>query len=423
MWVFELMPEFVPPLVSVVAVILLDIASPQVALSGFVSDTFFMCLSVFAVGALMVSSGLTYRLSLRLLSFMPSNRFGYNLSLFISGVLLAPVIPSPNGRMTMIAPFCVDLVDGSKPRPRDPGASEFLSTAVNGIALPAAIFLTGKPANLIVLGMFDYQTQYIFQWLSWLQAAAVVGVILLVAHFVVSAVVFRGSHKFGIPRGVLQEQVKALGPLSGVERGALIAVVVLAVGIVTTSLHKIDIPWVALATLTVLLMFGLVGRLDLRTRVDWPLLIFIGTIVAWVPVMQKTGLDKLIIKNLGWLGAYMKTDLQLFIGILCVLVVLVRFALPGGATTIIFATAMFPLATAAGVSPWLVGFVILVMSESHILPYQQPYDLQTRSLLVSNKMEHVIDDNRTVLFHVLMTFVRIGAIYASMPYWRYLGIV
>ena len=49
LWLFNLVPAFVPPLFSLLAIILFDVASPAVAAAGFSSTGFFMLLSIFAI--------------------------------------------------------------------------------------------------------------------------------------------------------------------------------------------------------------------------------------------------------------------------------------------------------------------------------------------------------------------------------------
>ena len=66
-WVFGLVDEFVPALVAVVATLIIGLAPPSVALAGFSSPSLLLLLGVYALSAVISSSGLSYRLMLRLL--------------------------------------------------------------------------------------------------------------------------------------------------------------------------------------------------------------------------------------------------------------------------------------------------------------------------------------------------------------------
>ncbi|VVS95106.1 SLC13 family permease [Desulfoluna spongiiphila] len=423
LWVFQLVPAFAPPLFVVIMVILLDIVPPDVAVSGFASGSFFMLLSVFGVGAVMVVSGLTFRLSLMVLSLVPSSSFWYSICLFSSGLFLTPVVPSQGARMAILSPFLVDLMGASDPQEKDVLGAHFVNSTLGGIGLMASVFLTGKPANLIVLGLFDYQTQFAFQWMNWLVAASFTGLLMLILFFGTSWVVFRDSRQFRIPRTIVSEQLKVLGPLSSMEWTAAISVGVLILGILFSSVHKVDIPWVALSILTVLILFGGVGKREIRSHIDWSTLLFVGAIIAWLPVMSLTGLDTLVAKHLDWLGEYMRTSLPMFIGLLCLIIVLVRLFLPEPITVILFVTALFPLADVSGVSPWIVGFIILTMAEAYLFSYQCGYFIQLKDILGLKGFDGLYDEGRIFLFNILMIMGRVLAIYASLPFWRYLDII
>ncbi|MBF0412202.1 MAG: anion permease [Desulfamplus sp.] len=423
MWIFNIVPAFAPPLFVVLMAILLDIVPPSVAVSGFASGSFFMLLSVFGVGAVMVVSGLTFRISLLILNLVPSSSFWYSVSLFFSGFILTPVVPSQGARTAIISPFLVDLMGASEPREKDMLGAHFVNCTLGGVGLMASVFLTGKPANLIVLGMFDYQTQFAFQWLNWLFAASFTGILMFIMFFAISWLVFKNSRNFRIPRNIISKQLKVLGPTSSLERGALGAIAILVIGILFTSVHKVDIPWMSFSILTVLILFGFIGNNEIRSQIDWTTLIFVGAIIAWLPVMSQTGLDKLVADNLGWLGDYMKTSLPMFIGMLCLLIVIVRLVLPEPITVILFVTALFPLANSAGISPWIVGFIILTMAEAYIFSYQCGYFIQLKEILLFNGLDSVYDEPRIIVFNVLMIIGRVLAIYASIPFWRYMNII
>ena len=68
LWTFNLVSEFIPGIIIIFALLVLGIAPPSVVLSGFSSSSFFLALSIFALGAVLSASGLTYRLMLIILS-------------------------------------------------------------------------------------------------------------------------------------------------------------------------------------------------------------------------------------------------------------------------------------------------------------------------------------------------------------------
>ncbi|AXE34148.1 SLC13 family permease [Chromobacterium phragmitis] len=411
MWIFNLVPAFAPALFALLAVVLFDVAPVSTAAAGFASNGFFMLLSVFAVGALMTLSGLTTRISLRLLRSAPAGQGWRRACLLLYGLALTPVMPSQLARGAIVSPFLGTLLEQDGRRPRE-GAALFAS-AIAGISLAAAVFLTGKPANLVVFGLFDSQTQFAFDWLPWLCAASFSGALLLLAHWLAMRLLFPATEAPAAGDRLLRLQAEALGPLSRKERGALAAIALILLGTLSQPYHQVDVPWLSLAILVVLLLFGALRREDLNQRVDWSVLIFIGSIIAWAPIMHQTGIDRQIAASLAWVGAFMKASLPAFLALLCAAIVLIRLALPELVAEVLLLTLLLPLAAAAGVSQWLIGYAVLTMCEAYQFAYQSPYQLY----LESQHPDGAFDRARLLRYNLAMTLARALAIFASLPFW------
>ena len=195
---------------------------------------------------------------------------------------------------------------------------------------------------------------------------------------------------------------------------------VLLLAFTTEKMHHIEVPWVALAILFSLLMFNFLETRDFRQRIDWTFLIFLGALVGLVKVMQFVGLDDWLAHHLQWLSDIMIHDFGRFVLLLAAAIFVVRLALPINATVVIFATLLVPTATANGVNPWLVGFLVLLLSENFIWSYQASYYLQFCSLVGPSAQA---EDRRVILLNALGFLMKLAAIYASFPFWRQIGIV
>jgi DASS family divalent anion:Na+ symporter len=423
MWIFALVPPFVPALYSVLACILLDVAPAPVILAGFSSTGFYMLLSIFAIGTLMVMSGLTYRISLHIMKRVPPTALWYSISLFVYGLILTPIIPSQLGRTTIIAPFLSTLIETTGAKGRDPLVAHYIAAALAGIGLTASIFLTGQPANLIVYGLLDAQTQFAFGWIQWLTAAAVTGACLTGLYLAYALFQFRKIKRPGLSRNLIEGQLRTLGPMNGTERMALAGIALVVVGILTTSFHKVEIAWVTVAIMVALLLIGSIQRDDINKRIDWTTLILIASVVAWVPMMKVTGLDVLISKSFSWVGVYMKTELPLFILALGASITILRLALPANVVGILLFSIFLPLAEQAGFSTWLIGFIILSLSEIYFFPYQAPYNIQMENHLTGTGQDRLYDSKRLIQFNMVISLFRIGAILVSIPFWKYLNIL
>ena len=420
MWIFRLMPDFVPALVGITGVVLLGLAPPDVALSGFASDSFFLAMGIFGLSAVLTHSGFSYRILLWLLRIGPANKLWYNFSLFATGLALTPLVPTANGRTAIVTPFLNDLLNSVDHASASREGPRLGVSMLGGVSLMSAMFLSSKSINFVVFGFLPMQEQSLYNWFYWLIAASVCGLVLLATFLLINSLLFRNASQPYIPRETVRHQAQLLGPVRPDEWAGALGLGVLLLGFLTVSIHRIPIPWISLGIISVLLMNGYLGRSDFQRRIDWGFLAFLGALIGLIASMQYLHLDVWLTQQLAWLATFMKQDFNLFIVLLASAIFLVRLALPINATVVIFATLLIPTAVNVGINPWLIGFLVLLFSESYIWPYQASYYLQYRGIV--NKVA-LTDERRTALFNAIMAAAKIGAVYASLPYWRNLGVL
>jgi DASS family divalent anion:Na+ symporter len=98
----------------------------------------------------------------------------------------------------------------------------------------------------------------------------------------------------------------------------------------------------------------------------------------------------------------------------------IRLVAPINAAVSISAAILMPLADLNGVNPWLVGFVILVMCEHWFFPYQCSYYVQFENL---TKRKQIYEQGDFLLFNTVSTLFRLAGIYASIPFWKSMGLL
>jgi len=436
MWVFDLAPAFVPALLILMVSILFDVAPKDVILSGFTSDAFFICLGIFIFAAQVASSGLIYRVALLLMRWLPESNLSQGLIIFASGSFLSTIIPSPLGRAALLNPLVFDLIEKTpKNKSKKAAATDIRTKAANvtpliisalqGTTLLSTIFLTGNPLNLVMLGFFNAQTQYRFQWLYWLQATFIVGVILTVGYLGILLWQARKSNLKPMTNTQIDALLSQLGPIKNSEWGAMAGIIIFGAGILTQSYHHIEPVWLAFGIALVLYLYGALTAKDLRSNVDWPTLMFVAAIVSWGPIMSQLQLNTLISKQVIGLGlnTLMTQNLPLGIGFLVLIVILIRFAFPGGPTFVIVMTALIPLASSTGISPWVLGFIALTVSEGFLLPYQHGvYSLMVEEL--NNRgLGNAYNKRDILISNVLLMALRLVAIYLTILYWKAIAIL
>ncbi|CAK0781571.1 Anion permease [Gammaproteobacteria bacterium] len=420
LWVFSLVDDYLPALFAVMAILISGIVPASVVLAGFASDGFFMAMSILGLSTVIVSSGLGYRSMLLMLRYLPNSGFWHNLGLMFIGIFLTPLIPSVNGRLALVAPLYIDLVKNLGFAGERLAATQLAVSAFGGVSLLSAVFMSSKSINFAVFALLPEQTQDAFQGMAWPLAAAVAAVVLLFCQILGSAWLFRGAEVPKLSKERVLSQLDLLGSLQSREWAALVGVVVMIVGMVTSSLHGIPPPWLAFSVLYSLLLLGSLSKRELKEKTDWPFLLYLSGLTGLMGAFNHLGLNQWLTDALPGVGVLMRDHFSLFILILFGLILLVRLAVPINGTIIIFATLFMPLAELHGVNPWVVGFVILVLGELWFFPYQCSYYLQLQEI---NRTQSLYRE-KTLLWHnAFMVLARLAALFASMPYWEALGLL
>ncbi|WDD98069.1 SLC13 family permease [Thalassomonas actiniarum] len=420
MWAFKLVPDYVAGMLSILVVLVLGITPSDVVLSGFQSSGFFMAMSIFVLAVVIVDSGLVYRLSLLLLKLTPCSTFFYNLMLTLIGLLFTPILPSANGRVGLISPLLKDLLSSLKFTAQGRDATRMALSAFFGVSLFSSIFLTSKAINFLVFTMLPTQVQDSFQWSDWAQAAAITGVTLFALFMVLSYLLFNTDKHPELDKSQIKLQLNILGRMSLKEWGAVFGVLLLVAGIVTTSIHKIKPAWIGLAIMFIFLALGSLSKKSFREKIDWPFLFLLGTLIGLTRTLNYLGLDQLLANKLSGLQQLMTDNFYLFVLVLFGVILVLRTALSTIATIVIASSVFLPLANIAGVNMWVVGFIILTLSEAFLLPYQSTYYVLFKGI---NSPQPLYHEGAFLRFNIWMTLFRLFAVYASIPVWRAMEIL
>lgn len=420
MWAFSLVDDYIPSLFALLVILVTGLVPAGVILSGFSSDGFLMALSTLGLGTVVVTSGLGYRFILWMLRRLPNSQLWHNIGLFVTGSIITPIIPTANGRIAIVSPFYLDMVESLSLRSHGAAATRLAISCFGGISLFSAVFITSKSVNFAVFGLLSPQGQDKFQFLTWCMAASVAGLTLVALNGIVAYLMFRNDERAHLPKEVVEQQLALLGNIKKREWAAIAGIAFMVVGIVTSSIHRVQPPWLGFTMFFCLLLGGSLDKKELKEKVDWTFLLYMSGITGIVASFNYLGLDKDLGATLQSLGSYMRTDFELFVLLLFVLVNVIRIVVPINAAVVILATVLMPLADINGVNAWVVGFIVLMFAEVWFLPFQCSYYLPLQEL---NRKHGLYSEKSFLMFNALLNFARLGAVYASLPYWRMLGIL
>ena len=79
-----------------------------------------------------------------------------------------------------------------------------------------------------------------------------------------------------------------------------------------------------------------------------------------------------------------------------------------------------PIAISQGINPWIIVFTVLIFSDGWVMPYQCPYYLMFEEITAP---KDVYDSRKLLNFNIVTNLLRFAAVYASIPLWRYIGLL
>ena len=419
LWVFGLVEEFAPALVVVVATLFIGLAPPGVALAGFSSPSLLLLLGVYALSAVITSSGLSYRLMLRLLLRLPDKPFWHQMIFLLSGYVLSPLIPSANTRLSLLKPLFEDMAAGLKLPPRGPAITALLVAMFGGALLFSPMMATSKSSNIAGLNFLPTQVQAEFAGFFWLVAAAVAAIVVTAAHLLIVPRLFPTKGESALPRENIKSQLATMGPLTPAEWVAAAGFIFFLAGCATVSWHHVAPAYLAGFVLLGLLLTGTFLRKNFQQQVDWPMIFFLLGMDSMVRIMSHLGLAQALADAAGSVYGFIDGRIVLFILAALATTLIVRLVLPVTAGMLTSAIILLPVAAAQGINPWVCIFCTAVFSDISFFRHQGTNGiLQIRA---AGFFEQT-DERGFMRYNLLMNAARVAAVYASIPWWKWLGL-
>ncbi|QEA12409.1 SLC13 family permease [Comamonas flocculans] len=418
MWLFALVDEYIPPLIAVVAMLFIELVPARVALHGFYSRTFILLLGVYAVSAVVVASGLAYRLMLWTLLRLPDTPFWHRSALTFFGMVLSIVMPSSNARLALMLPLYKEMDASLGARNHSPEASALVVATFTGATLFSPLLLTAKSSNLAAFAMLPAQVRLNFQGITWLLGAAVVALGFMLVHFFVMRRAWQPGQRTALPLARIRTQLATLGPLQPAEWAAALAFTTFVLGAALPQWHQSQAAWLAGLVLVALMVLGLLDKSGFQSKIDWPTIFFLLCLDGFTDAIGYLQLDKAMLQVLMPLLGWIHGDLVWFTLLALFVTVALRLALPTTAGMVLAATLLLPIGLANGIHPWIVVFLTSLFSDIWFMPHQQSSFAQ----LQGAGMRQRCDEGLFFRYAWWLNGVRVLLAFASIPWWRWLGL-
>ncbi len=418
MWAFLIVEEFIPPVIAVVAAIFTGLAPASVALSGFASPGLLTLLGVYALAGTVTRSGLSYRIVLVLLKLLPSKTASNQFVVFISGYLLSFVTPSGNNRISLQLPIYKELVSGLRLGKKSVEATALFSAMFGGAMLFSPMLAISKTANITAISLLPESIQQQFLGFYWLYCALFCAIGITAIHLFVIRRLFPITEERYVDKKTLTMQLNYLGAMRPAEKIAASTFMIFILFCITHPIHQIDLSVILGLVLMALLIFGLYSKNDFKNQTDWPMIFFLLGIDSLMNIMSYLNLDHSLAVGVQNIYDFIDGQLVLFIAAACVTTLVIRLALPLTAGMLMAVAILMPVAAHQGVHPWLCLFLCAMFSDIWFFPYQSSVYLQARSTLPST----MYCETGFFKYNHAVNLGRILIVFASIPWWVYLGL-
>lgn len=420
-WIGQIWDDYVVALTMAVGWIVLRVVPFEQAFATFHSKTWWLMVGALGLGAAVAGSGLLRRSTLLMLRVLPGTYLGQTLALTLTGILACPAIPSVIAKVSITGQFIPELSQGMGFADRSKASAGLFMAMFLGFVLAAPMYLTATSANMFLVELLPAAEQARMTWLSWLLAAAPPTLLAVTAGFCLNFWLFAPKTAATTDRGLIEQQLRQLGPLNRAERitsGVLVAAILLWV---TESWHGLQPATVALLALIVLLATGVLQKGGFQRGIGWSSLIFLGVILNLGTVFPALGIDKFLGGQVMPVLSPLAAHPVVFIALLMLVVVLLRFIIVSiNALLAILMLVLIPLVSQLGISAWALGMTLHYASHAiWFLPYQNI----TYAIGIEATGGRSIQQRDAALFSLGFTVITILSVIVCLPYWRSLGLI
>ena len=418
----DAMLEGVLALLLAGAWVVFGIAGPAVALAGFATSSWVLVVAVLIIGAAITATGLLYRLALTAIAHMRGGFHGEVTALSLAGLVIGPAVPNATSRVIMIAPMLKELVEGLGYRERSKPAAGLAMAVLIGFGQMAGMFLTSSTTAILVLAVLPAEGQKDVNWVTWALYGAPANIILFVGLLSSILWLYRPAagdrQRSSGQAASLALQRALLGPMSRDEKVALGVGIGLLLGFMTTPLHGVDPAWVAVLAAGVLTATRVVTINTLRA-VNWNFALLFGVLISLAAIFGRTGLDRWMSERVAAEVGDLSAAPVAFVVSLALLCFAISFVVRWQAAAPLITIAIAPVASAAGMHPFLVGLIAVLAGNAFFLPYQSTAYLALYTGTGGKLFTHT-QAWPTALAYGVWTIV---AVSLSVPVWRLMGLL
>ena len=161
--------------------------------------------------------------------------------------------------------------------------------------------------------------------------------------------------------------------------------------------------------------------MDFKNGIPWDMLLMIAALLGLGGVFSETGVNTFITNVFAPMIENISGNPFLFVALICLMIYVIRFIIINPLMLLtVFIPLLVPFAQAAGISPWVVLFVLLAASSSWQQLYMSNFALVG---FAAYGGESVLDYNQLAKLSWVYLAVNFVALLLMVPYWMMIGLI
>ena len=402
--------------------VLFGLTSAKDALSGFSSTSWVLVVAVLMIGAAITQTGVLYRLALETITHIRGGFVGEVTAMSLAGLAIGPAVPNATSRIIIVAPMLKELVEALGYEKHSKAAAGLAMAVLIGFGQMAAMFLTSSTTAVLVSAVLPAKAQSEINWITWAIYGAPVNIILFVG--VLGSIIWYYRPDAG-SRQASSEKVRSLelqrallGPMSRDEKIALGVGIGLLIGFITQPLHGVESAWVAVLAVGILSATRVITVNTLRA-VNWNFAILFGILISLATVFSHTGIDRWVANRVAAAIGDLASVRVAFVVVMTLVCFAISFFVRWQAAAPLVTIALAPVASAAGVHPFIVGLIAVIACNGFFLPYQST----TYLALYAGTGGQLFNHAQAVPAAIAYGVWTVIAVALSVPIWHLMGLL
>lgn len=373
-WIFNILSNYATGLLMLCSWVIAGAVDFPTAFNIFPTTTMWIIIGGLGLGAAATKTGLIKRIAYKIMSLFPANFSGQVLALMTAGAIISPMIPSAHPKNAMSAPIAKGLSDALGYKNKTKESSGIFLAAMWGFYVLEASFLSATAQNYAFKGLLPTKYQGVLSWGKWFLMMLPWTIIILIGGYLLINFLFKPKNDKTVSKDFIKKQLNDLGPMSRDEKlTAGVLIVTIIFWILESSLPTIPSAVSALVALSVLISAGVLDSNDIKTRISWNTVIFVGTVMSMGNVMQTVHLTNWLRDILKPVITPVTGNIWLAVIILPILLYLLKFVVVSLISTgTLVMLALLPFFSSMGFNPALLVLIITTSINIWLLSYMDP---------------------------------------------------